>query len=220
MVVIAIRHAQSLANTGQDPSLNSDLSPLGHRQVARLVDRFRGANVRAVYASPFNRCIQTAVPIAEAVNQTVRIRRELFEFHGLEPSAKADLRLDHPQEFTTRSDRVRLDSDVPSFEEWPRADESHRSMIERTRAMAAFLRDKWPAPDDVVIVVSHGSPIARLIDAWLTDEPGPSFRFVIENATASGLRFDKGVRSLLYLNEASHLSGLRSEPDSAKHTAW
>lgn len=220
MIVHAVRHAQSRTNAGLDTSLNSDLSPCGARQVERLVDRFRGLQIRAVYASPFNRCLQTALPIAEALGLPVRVRGELFEYHGLERGGTADLKLHRPGAFALRQDGIRLDSDVPDIEHWPPVDETRQDMIERTRSMARYLMVRWPEPGDEVLVISHGSPIARLIDAWLTDAPGPSFRFVIENATVNTLRHEKGVRSLMSLNEASHLVGLENSNLIQAAEAW
>lgn len=220
MIVHAVRHAQSRTNAGLDTSLNSDLSPRGARQVERLVDRFRDLPIRAVYASPFNRCLQTAWPIAEALGLPVRVRGELFEYHGLEPGGTADLKLHRPGAFALRQDGIRLDADVPDIEHWPRVDETRQDMIERTRSMARYLMARWPEPGDQVLIISHGSPIARLIDAWLTDAPGPSFRFVIENATVNTLRHEKGVRSLMSLNEASHLVGLENSTLIRAAEAW
>ena len=56
--------------------------------------------------------------------------------------------------------------------------------------------------------MSHGSPVARLIEAWLTDRPGPWFRFTIDNGAVAALRHHDGVSTLVCLNEISHLRGL------------
>ena len=220
MILHAIRHGQSLTNAGLDSSLNSDLSPHGVRQVERLAERFRGRPIRAIYASPLNRCLQTALPIAQALGLPIRVRRELFEYHGLSPGSVADLVLHRPSDFAYRPDGIRLDPDIPAFEDWPRVDETRQDMIDRTRCLTQYLMDRWPAPNDVVLVISHGSPIARLIDAWLTDQSGPSFRFVIENATVNTVRYADGVRSLISLNEASHLVGLGNTGLNKSTEAW
>lgn len=220
MIVHAIRHGQSLTNAGVETSLNSSLSPFGRLQVDRLAERFRGLRVQAIYASPLDRCLQTALPIAAALGLPVSVRRELFEYHGLAPGTAPDLSLPRPAEFASRADGIRLDPDIPDFEHWPRVDESREDMLERTRSMSRYLIERWPAPDDVAVVVSHGSPIARLIDAWLTDQSGPSFRFVIENATVNTVRYEAGVRSLMRLNDATHLVGLDESEGRPATEAW
>jgi len=220
MIVHAIRHGQSLTNAGVETSLNSNLSPFGLRQVERLAERFGGMRVRAIYSSPLHRCLQTARPIADALGLPICVRSELFEFHGLPPGSSADLALPPPAEFAARSDGIRLDPDFPPSAEWPQIDETREDMIERTRSMTRFLMTRWPAPDDVVLVISHGSPIARMIDAWLSDHSGPSFRFVIENATLNTVRFEEGVRSLMRLNDATHLVGLDESELRKAAEAW
>lgn len=220
MIVHAIRHAQSLTNAGVASSLNSDLSPYGEQQVQRLAERFRGMKVRAIYASPLNRALQTAAPLADVLGLPIRVRGELFEYHGVTSDATMDLPLQRPIDFASRADGIRLDFDIPPIEAWPLVHESREDMIARTRTMARYLIERWPAPDDVVVVVSHGSPIARLIDAWLTDVAGPSFRFVIENATVNTVRYEEGVRSLMRLNDASHLVGLENRTGAKPPEAW
>ncbi len=148
------------------------------------------------------------------------MRAELFEYHGLVPGTPAELVLNRPSEFAQRPDGIRLDGDIPAIEDWPLIHESREDMIVRTRSMARYLMDRWPAADDVVLVISHGSPIARLIDAWLTDQTGPSFRFVIENATVNTVRYENTVRSLMRLNDASHLVGLEHRPPAKPPEAW
>lgn len=220
MIVHAIRHGQSLTNAGLATSLNSDLSPYGQRQVERLAERFRGTAVRAIYASPLERCLQTARPIADALGLPIHVRSEIFEYHGLPPGNVADLALAQPAQFATRPDGIRIDAEATPFEAWPQIDETREAMLNRTRLMARHLMKRWPAPDDVVLVISHGSPIARLIDAWLTDQSGPSFRFVIENATVNTVRYEDGVRSLLRLNDATHLVGLDRPGQRQSAEAW
>ena len=78
-----------------------------------------------------------------------------------------------------------------------------------TRAsLPDLLKGRWTKPDDNIVLISHGTPIARLIEAWLIDQPGPSFRFVIDNAGLAALRYQDGISSLIFLNEISHLSTL------------
>lgn len=208
MLAYAIRHAESLANSGQDDNLNSGLSPLGDRQVHALVQRFASTTITAIYSSPFLRCIQTAVPIAEALNLPVRLHPELCEYHHLDPGTPVDTSLATAETIAKRHPQVVPCPDHQAAFDWPRADESFANVLSRTKSFAAFLKDRWRDQTDIVMLVSHGSPIARLIEAWLTDQPGPSFRFTIDNAAVAALRYHDGVSSLVCLNETSHLRGL------------
>ncbi len=212
MLTYPIRHAESLTNANQSGGLNSGLSPLGIRQAEALARRFRGMNVTALYSSPFRRCLETAVPIAKAVKATVRVRPELFEYHHMPVGTVVDLELDELPAIAARYPGAALCPDWSGPHKWPPVDEPLDVMVARMRAFAAHLKSRWTDADDVVVLVSHGSPIARLIEAWLTDQPGPSFRFVIDNGTVSALRHFEGTSSLVCLNDTSHLSGLAPPP--------
>ncbi len=100
---------------------------------------------------------------------------------------------------------------------WPMIDESLSDLVARVQSFCAFLKRRWTDPEDVVLIVSHGSPVARMIEAWLTNLPGPSFRFVIDNAALTALRWYQDVSSLVCLNEASHLFGLPSTDAANYH---
>jgi broad specificity phosphatase PhoE len=205
MIMYAIRHAESLANAGLDEGLNSALSERGLAQAEAVGGRFAGCAAFAVYSSPFLRAIQTAEPVSRRLRLPIRVRPELCEYQGLPAGAEVDLGLGDIEAITAAgSGAVRCPDHERAFD-WPTADETLAAMISRTRAFVAYLKRRWVGRDDVVLVFGHGSPIARLIEAWLTDQPGPAFRFAIDNAAVAGLRYVDGVSSLICLNEASHL---------------
>jgi broad specificity phosphatase PhoE len=205
MLVYLVRHALSLFNARLEAGLNSGLSPLGIRQVEALVQRLSGTQFTAVYSSPFRRCLDTALPIARRFGLPVRLRPELCEFHGLSPGDVRDSGLLEAEILAKADSGVVICEDWLARMDWPSLDDSLEEMIGRGRKFAAYLKARWCGEDDRILVVGHGSPIARLIEAWLTDQPGPSFRFVIDNATISLLRYRSGVSSLLLLNDLSHL---------------
>ncbi len=213
MLVYLVRHAHSLGNAKLDTGLNSGLSPLGLQQAEALERRLDGSQFTAIYSSPFRRCLETALPIARRLNLPVRLRPELCEYHGLAPGSPPFLELVGAEQLAARHSSVIPCPDCPLPLEWPPIDEPLDALVGRSRSLARFLKDRWQGENDSVFVVGHGSPIARLIEAWLTDQPGPSFRFVIDNATISLLRYRRGVSSLLQLNDTSHLTGCVA-PDS------
>ncbi len=208
MLVYAIRHAESLTNIGQDTSLNSDLSELGHKQAEVVGRRFAGVHVDAIYASPFLRCLSTAQSLADSLDLPILLRPELCEYHHLAPGTQVETGLDEVSVIARQHPRVAPCPDHNGPFDWPPADEPFEGVIARTTSFAAFLRDRWRGPDDTVILISHGSPIARLIEAWLTGRPGPWFRFIIDNAAVTALRHYDGTSSLVCLNEITHLDGL------------
>ncbi len=206
MLAYLVRHAESLGNVADAAGLNDGLSDLGRRQAEALAQRLSPAGIRGIYSSPFRRAIETALPLAGRLRIRIRIRPELCEHHHL-PDA-ADLGVPEIDRLVREFPQAVPCPDHDGAYAWPPGDEPFGDLLVRARAFASYLKERWAEPDDVVAVFGHGSPIARLIEAWLTYQPGPSFRFVIDNGTISAVRYFDGVSSLVCLNEASHLRGL------------
>lgn len=208
MLLIAARHAESIANIERSAGLNSSLSPLGRKQSAALCKRFRPVKLSAIYCSPFVRCIETAAPIADALDMPIRLRPDLAEFHHLPPGTVTASPLPTPDDLLASGSRLTPCPDWTGELKWTPIDETQDDLIRRVALLASYLKSRWRDPGDVVLIISHGSPIARLIDAWLSPTPGPFFRFIIDNAALCALRFHQGISSLVCLNECSHLVDL------------
>ena len=208
MLAYAIRHAESLANVGRANDLNAGLTELGHGQSEALADRFRPVRIDAIYSSPFTRSLETALPVAGALNLPIRIRPELCEHHHLPPGTVVDTCLQTIERITSACPQAIACPDAQVPFDWVPADESFPQLITRMKSLATYLKSRWTGGDDAVILFSHGSPVARLIEAWLVDQAGPSFRFVIDNGAVAALRFHDEISSLVCLNEVSHLQGL------------
>lgn len=216
MLAYLIRHAESLANARQSDGLNSRLSDIGHRQRDAVAKRLARAAPVAVYSSPFQRCLETAEAVAAANSVPIRVRSELCEFHHLPEGTDRSVEIPTIHELIKVNKVVIECPDEADSCDWPSLDEPFEALLDRTRKFADYLKSRWTG-DEAVVVISHGSPIARLIDAWLTDAPGPSFRFIIDNAAVSAVRHRDGVSSLVCLNESSHLVGIPS-PAGANFT--
>ena len=81
-VVLLVRHGQTPTTgsvlPGRAPGLH--LSPEGAEQAQRLAERLAGlGRIRAVYASPMERTVETATPIARACQLRVRRSPGLIE---------------------------------------------------------------------------------------------------------------------------------------------
>jgi broad specificity phosphatase PhoE len=215
-----IRHAQSIANVSATDDLDTALSPLGHRQADALAARLGHSPVCAVYSSPYRRCIETARPIASTLGLPTLLRTELCEFHQLQGGGGLPQPLQPIGQVLSRFPSLAACPDSAEPMAWPSMAESLDELVARMRRFVEFLKRRWRGAEDTVIVVSHGSPIARLIEAWLTDcrAAGPSFRFVIDNAALSAVRLHDGVSSLVCLNDVSHLTALPA-PESANYRA-
>lgn len=208
MLVYAIRHAESQSNAGDAGALDTALSCLGVQQAEALSKRLSRRPVAALYCSPYKRCLETARPIADSLGLQVRIRPELCEYHHMESSEISEARAGEFDALLRQFDTQQYCPDLECAPTWPRLDESFAGLLDRARAFVSYLKSRWQDSEEAVIVVSHGSPIARTIEAWITDTPGRAFRFVIDNAAISALRYHAGISSLVSLNEISHLADL------------
>ncbi|RIK69350.1 MAG: hypothetical protein DCC65_01000 [Planctomycetota bacterium] len=216
MIAYLVRHAESLTNAALSRSLNPDLSPLGRRQSEALAQRFGRLQITAAYCSPFRRCLETVLPISEARGLPIRIRPELHECHHLPAGTRVENELPPLDEITRSCPLARVCDDWAGPVVWPPADERGVDLFARMKSFASYLKSRWGDADEAVLVVSHGSPLAKLVDAWLSEHPGPSYRYVVDNAGVSALRWKNGVSTLLCLNEMSHLIGLPS-PEIANY---
>lgn len=220
MLAYLVRHAESLTNSRQSDQMNPDLSQLGMRQVEALARRFRGMQITACYSSPFRRCLQTAAPLAAIHRLAIRIRPELHECYHLPVGRTLDTGLPAIEEacaeistgFVGRVPAPRVEAVI--CPDWtgpyvvPSIHETGEDLFTRMKSFARYLKTRWGDDEASVLVVSHGSPLAKLIDAWLSEGPGPSYRYVVDNAALAVLRFDKGISTLVCLNELSHLAGI------------
>lgn len=80
-----IRHGESIANTQgryQGQTYDTDLSPLGEKQVAALKTRFSKTTFDGVFASPLKRTRQTAAALISKNHQIIFTRQLLETNHG------------------------------------------------------------------------------------------------------------------------------------------
>lgn len=221
MLCYAVRHAESTVNAGLGGGVDCDLTPLGLSQARALCERLVHARPIALFSSPYRRAVRTAEPLARRLGLPVILQPELCEFHPVvtdelhafpPPELQAIRRdFDFVEPSATGRDMSEADARTAADEQaalWAPLGETLEKLIARLRRFARFLKTEYRDVEDVVVVFGHGSPIARLIDAWLTDTPGPSFRYLIDNAALNVLRCHEAVSSLVCLNESSHLTGL------------
>jgi len=86
-VIVAVRHAESVANTQgifQGQTYDTGLSPLGTRQAQVLARRLSGRGVPKIITSPLKRTYQTAFEIARISGAPIEVDNRLMETnHGI-----------------------------------------------------------------------------------------------------------------------------------------
>ena len=80
--IYLIRHAESMGNIETDESfdvMNPPLSPHGRLQAEAVAGRMSAVKLDAVYSSPLERAITTALPISSACNSSIHFEPLLRE---------------------------------------------------------------------------------------------------------------------------------------------
>lgn len=171
MRLVLIRHAQSgnnllYAQTGATSGRSPDpgITDLGHEQTrllaAAVADGVLPWDIDHLYCSLMTRAIQTAVPVAEALDLPVHGHAELFEVRGpydVDPESGEDV--PHPgagrDALGAHSDRFVLPYEAGADGWWSGPVEGDPDVPARARRVVAGLRATH-GPDATVALVTHG----------------------------------------------------------------
>jgi broad specificity phosphatase PhoE len=148
-----IRHGQSQFNeafsrTGRDPLIvDAPLTARGEEQARAAARKMTGKKITRLFCSPYTRALQTAAPIAEALNLPVQVdpllgERRLYTCDIGTPCASLRTRWQ-------THDFVRLEKE----EWWPAAHESEEDIERRVHAFMALRQDD--ADMETTVIVSH-----------------------------------------------------------------
>jgi 8-oxo-dGTP diphosphatase len=84
--VLLIRHAHAgTRRDAQGPDQARQLSPRGQKQARKLVETLEGYSPQRILSSPFTRCVETVMPLADALR--VKIEEEESLAEGMELAA-------------------------------------------------------------------------------------------------------------------------------------
>ena len=200
--VLLVRHGQTAANVEALYSGWSevDLSDVGRMQARRLSEKLASVPVRAVYSSPLQRTLATAVTVAEP--------------HGLEVSTVGDfieINLGdweglYSHEIRQRwPDLWKQSQKDPSDLALPNGETFCQVAVRAVRAFEVVVAD---SKGSHVVIVTHDA-IVRILAAYVLGVPNSIYRRLeIENASLTWIRIADGRRQLVCLNDTSHLAGL------------
>ncbi|MCU0887122.1 MAG: histidine phosphatase family protein [Rubritepida sp.] len=150
--MILLRHGQSEFNlhfsaTRRDPGIpDPALTPLGHEQAQRAAESLARRDIRRIIVSPYTRALQTAAPVAAALNLPLTVTptvRERYAFSCDIGSPVSRLRAAWPHVGFHAIEEVW----------WPPVEEPEDQVLAR----AALFRAEMAALDDWAhtLVVSH-----------------------------------------------------------------
>jgi probable phosphoglycerate mutase len=209
MLLFLVRHAQSQANAHvPGAAIDCSLTDRGWRQAAATAKKLAGLRIDLVLASPYRRALETADVIRAAADVPAEIVPLLHEHH-----LQA-----FPGEWPLMSGAA-IAEQFPQFRipeawrdaGWHTPPEEHDTALGRARQVVADLGARFrDAPDSRVVLVSHGSPIGKLILAFSGVPTTRDLTMTIDNASISVLYEGYGHRYVHAVNRIDHLGDLAS----------
>jgi alpha-ribazole phosphatase len=197
-VIAFVRHGQTELNRGGrlQGRIDAPLSALGAQQAAALARGFASAPVTRVLSSPLSRARDTAAAIASAHDLAVEVDERLIEldYGTWDGLALSDVSADNWASW--RND--------PEF-----APPGGERLSDVTARVASFCAEVLG--DDLVIAVSHVSPIKAAVCGALRVDDRATWRMQLDVAavTRIGRRSDGGAY-LIAFNDASLVKSLGS----------
>jgi probable phosphoglycerate mutase len=215
MRILLVRHGATnlTAEDRFSGSVGVDLSEEGRRQVTRLAERLADDPVRAVYASPLGRTVETANILAAPHQLTVNLRDGLREIsHGRwEGLTRREVEERYPEEYAS------WEADPFTFA--PDQGESGLSVL--ARALPVIRELVVAHPEQTVLVVSHKATLRLLLSSLLGfDARGYRDRLDQAPACLNVVDFKDPVRARLMLfNDVSHYQDQPRAP-AANLSRW
>ena len=214
--VYLVRHGATplTAENRFSGAIGVDLSDEGRRQVELLATRLEGCGIRAVYASPLSRTLETARILGAPLGLTPVPRDGLREIsHGhWEGLTREEVETRHPGEYAM------WERDPYTFA--PEGGESGVGVL--ARALPVVRDIVLAHPDEGVLVVSHKATI-RLVLCSLLGIDGRGYRDRLDQSPAclNIVDFRDPVRARLMLfNDTSHYDERARVPEANLSKWW
>lgn len=169
------------------------LNEKGRQQAQDLAERLKGAPIKAIYSSPLERAVETAAPLAQALNLEVQIRSGLLETGIGEWQGQSLKKL-------SRLKAWRTVQNAPSLFCFPGGE----SFAECQRRFCAEMEAIARAHDakDLVAIVAHSDPIKLAVAFYIGLSLDHFQRLAISPASVTALAFNEGSAHLITLNYA------------------
>jgi probable phosphoglycerate mutase len=193
-VILLIRHGENdyvkkARMAGRLPGVH--LNKTGKDQARALADKLAKAPIKAIYSSPLERAMETAEPIARALNQEILVREGLIETDIGEWTGKT-------LKSVRRLKAWRAVQSAPSLFRFPGGEsfaETQHRICREIETICAGHVDK-----DVVACVSHADPI-KLATAYYVGLPLDNFqRLMVSPASITTLHIGETSSHLVNLN--------------------
>ncbi|KAK6727422.1 hypothetical protein RB195_005239 [Necator americanus] len=194
------RKWRSLPGADGLASDNSMLSERGRTQAKECAVRFSKVNLNHVFASPYDRTIETASIIVGDKGLLVKPEPGLCE--GLYMCENPP-GFWEPEKLKEKFPLVDTDYiSVFSKHTLPKEGFGDDACIPRVRTTLNRITEKY---DGDLMLVSHGAPIGAIHEIWMGD-----FKYVGQATVTKFVEVDKGKIRMEFSSDASHLSDKRN----------
>jgi broad specificity phosphatase PhoE len=167
------------------------LNHIGREQAQALGRKLQSKRVAAVYSSPMERCQETAIPIASALNLPIRLHSGFNELDFARWTGASFQELDPEREWQ-QWNSARATARCPGGE----------SMAEAQERIISGLRVLCTAePDRNVVIVSHCDMIKAAVMHFLGLSLDRILSFEIGAASISSVRIDAWSSTVISVNE-------------------
>ena len=202
MILHVVRHAQSLANVSRSSQIDCDLSELGRGQIHAVAEELARAGVDRVLSSPYRRALCTAQAIAEKANAPLEVLPGLHEHH---PSAfPTDWPLMTRAELIVNFPGLVLPDELAD-RDWHKPPESDLQALERMGRVLAEIEAKYGSTGQRLVLVSHGSPAGKIVQAFMGVADAARSEVQIDNASITTLELSGSKRYVRCVNRVDHL---------------
>lgn len=191
MKCIMVRHAETKANADRKIYgwTESEYSPLGEKQVEKLVEYLATQNIDKIYASPLKRALTIAEKVGQKIGMDVDKEDRLKEmnFGILEDMTYKEAQNQYKEHY---------DAFMKDYENYviPKG-ESFAQVLER----ASLFIDSIKENEECVLIVAHGGTV-RCLMAYLLDMSfQDTWHFEVSPAAVVKIDYNKGFGKLKQL---------------------
>ena len=182
------------------------LSERGRKEAEGLAERLAGLQLRGLYASPLERCLETAEPLASRYRLEVRVSEDLGEI-------RVGAWTGRPLAQLARTKLWRRVQWAPSTFRFP-SGESFLEVQERAvRGVGEILASQGQG---AVALVSHGDVIRLLLAHFAGVHVDLFQRLVVDPASVSAVMVGDGLPRLLRVNDTGRMDDLGPRPARRK----
>ncbi len=205
-VLLLIRHATNDYVTqgrlaGWTPGIH--INARGQREADALAKHLNDVPIAAIYSSPLERAIDTALAIAICQKLEVQLREELGEFRIGEWTGKTIKELEGTETWK------KLQSS-PAGLKLPGGESIDQVQERMVSAINAIVKGH---PNQVVAVVSHADPLKAAIAYYMGMDLNNFQRIIINPASVTVFFFDEQLRAAIFrLNDTGSLPTFKPEP--------